>query len=101
MSRAAKGAQSARGETTQRSSMTRASLSTTNSSELALRRVALSRKNYLFVGDVAAGKSLADLYSLVATFEARGTGAPRDGREPREQGRAGCGRAALATRGRR
>jgi Response regulator receiver domain/IS66 C-terminal element len=31
-----------------------------------------SRKNYLFVGDVAAGKSLAGLYSLVATCEARG-----------------------------
>ncbi len=30
------------------------------------------RKNYLFVGDVASGKSLAGLYSLVATCEARG-----------------------------
>lgn len=30
------------------------------------------RKNYLFVGDVAAGKSLAGLYSVVATCEARG-----------------------------
>ena len=43
-----------------------------NASERALRRVALGRKNYLFVGDVAAGKSLAGLYSLVATCEARG-----------------------------
>lgn len=33
---------------------------------------ALGRKNYLFVGDVAAGKSLAGLYSLVATCESRG-----------------------------
>jgi hypothetical protein len=31
-----------------------------------------SAKNYLFVGDVAAGKSLAGLYSLVATCESRG-----------------------------
>jgi hypothetical protein len=31
-----------------------------------------SRKNYLFVGDVASGKSLAGLYSLVATCESRG-----------------------------
>jgi transposase len=43
-----------------------------NASERALRRIALGRKNYLFVGDVAAGKSLAGLYSLVATCEARG-----------------------------
>ena len=43
-----------------------------NASERALRRVALGRKNYLFVGDVAAGKSLAGLYSLVATCESRG-----------------------------
>jgi transposase len=43
-----------------------------NASERALRRVALGRKNYLFVGDVAAGKSLAGLYSLVATCEMRG-----------------------------
>ena len=43
-----------------------------NASERALRRVALGRKNYLFVGDVAAGQSLAGLYSLVATCEARG-----------------------------
>jgi len=31
-----------------------------------------NRKNYLFVGDVASGWSLAGLYSLVATCEARG-----------------------------
>jgi transposase len=43
-----------------------------NASERALRRIALGRKNYLFVGDVAAGKSLAGLYSLVATCETRG-----------------------------
>ncbi len=43
-----------------------------NASERALRRVALGRKNYLFVGDVDSGKSLAGLYSLVATCEARG-----------------------------
>jgi transposase len=34
-------------------------------------RIALGRKNYLFVGDVASGKSLAGLYSLVATCESR------------------------------
>ena len=43
-----------------------------NASERSLRRIALGRKNYLFVGDVDAGKSLAGLYSLVATCEARG-----------------------------
>ncbi len=43
-----------------------------NASERALRRIALGRKNYLFVGDVAAGKSLAGLYSVVATCEVRG-----------------------------
>jgi transposase len=42
-----------------------------NASERSLRRIALGRKNYLFVGDVAAGKSLAGLYSLVATCESR------------------------------
>jgi transposase len=30
------------------------------------------RKNYLFVGDVDAGMSIAGLYTLVATCEARG-----------------------------
>jgi transposase len=42
-----------------------------NGSERALRRVALGRKNYLFVHDVERGESLAGLYSLVATCEAR------------------------------
>ena len=32
----------------------------------------LGGKNYLFVGDVTAGKSLAGIYSLVATCESRG-----------------------------
>ncbi len=35
-------------------------------------RTSANRKNYLFVGDVASGKSLAGLYSLVATCESRG-----------------------------
>jgi len=43
-----------------------------NGSERALRRIALGRKNYLFVHDGDAGTSLAGLYSLVATCEARG-----------------------------
>jgi transposase len=43
-----------------------------NASERSLRRVALGRKNYLFVGDVEAGSSIAGLYTLVATCEARG-----------------------------
>ena len=34
--------------------------------------VALGRKNYLFVGDVDAGMSIAGLYTLVATCETRG-----------------------------
>jgi transposase len=42
-----------------------------NASERSLRRVALGRKNYLFVGDVEAGSSIAGLYTLVATCEAR------------------------------
>jgi transposase len=42
-----------------------------NGSERALRRIALGRKNYLFVHDSDAGASLAGLYSLVATCEAR------------------------------
>jgi len=33
-----------------------------NASERSLRRVALGRKNYLFVGDVEAGASIAGLY---------------------------------------
>ena len=43
-----------------------------NASERSLRRIALGRKNYLFVGDVASGKSLVGLYSLIATCESRG-----------------------------
>jgi transposase len=43
-----------------------------NASERALRRVALGRKNFLFVGDVESGKHVAGLYSLIATCEARG-----------------------------
>jgi len=43
-----------------------------NASERSLRRVALGRKNYLFVGDVDAGMSIAGLYTLVSTCEARG-----------------------------
>jgi transposase len=43
-----------------------------NGSERALRRVALGRKNYLFVHDAESGASLAGLYSLVSTCEARG-----------------------------
>jgi transposase len=41
-----------------------------NESESALRRVALGRKNFLFVGNDVAGEHLAGLYSLVATCEA-------------------------------
>lgn len=43
-----------------------------NPSERALRRIALGRKNDLFEGDVAAGKSLAGLSSLAATCESGG-----------------------------
>ena len=43
-----------------------------NGSERALRRIALGRKNYLFVHDGDSGASIAGLYSLVATCEARG-----------------------------
>ena len=43
-----------------------------NASERALRRVALGRKNYLFVGDANAGANIAGLYSLIATCETRG-----------------------------
>jgi transposase len=42
-----------------------------NASESALRIVALNRKNWLFVGDVAAGDHYAILASLIATCEAR------------------------------
>jgi len=43
-----------------------------NASERALRPIALGRKNYLFVGDVEAGESIAGLYTVIATCEARG-----------------------------
>jgi transposase len=43
-----------------------------NPAESALRRVALGRKNFLFVGHDDAGDNLAGLYSLVATCEANG-----------------------------
>lgn len=42
-----------------------------NASERSLRRVALGRKNFLFVGGKEAGASIAGLYTLVATCEAR------------------------------
>lgn len=48
-----------------------------NASERALRVAALGRKNFLFVGNDAAGRNLAGLYSLVATCEANGVN-PRD-----------------------
>jgi transposase len=38
-----------------------------NRSESALRRVALGRKNYLFVGDEDAGQNIAGLFSVVAS----------------------------------
>ncbi|MDC0710548.1 IS66 family transposase [Stigmatella sp. ncwal1] len=43
-----------------------------NRSEGALRKVALGRKNFLFVGHPSAGENLAGLYALVATCEANG-----------------------------
>jgi len=43
-----------------------------NIAEEALRRTALGRKNFLFVGHDEAGENLAGLYSLVATCEANG-----------------------------
>ena len=42
-----------------------------NGSERELRRVALGRRNYLFVHNSDAGESLAGLSSLVAACEAR------------------------------
>lgn len=41
-----------------------------NRAEGALRKAALGRKNFLFVGHEAAGENLAGLYALVATCEA-------------------------------
>jgi transposase len=43
-----------------------------NASERSLRRVALGRKNFLFLGDVEAGSNIAGIYTLIATCEARG-----------------------------
>ncbi|WP_434346504.1 IS66 family transposase [Myxococcus virescens] len=43
-----------------------------NRAEAALRKAALGRKNFLFVGHEAAGENLAGLYALVATCEANG-----------------------------
>ena len=43
-----------------------------NASEAALRRIALGRKNFLFVGDVDAGTNIAGLYTVIATCESRG-----------------------------
>jgi transposase len=43
-----------------------------NRSEAALRRVALGRKVFLFVGNLEAGQNLAGLYSLVASCELNG-----------------------------
>jgi transposase len=43
-----------------------------NASERALRVAALGRKNFLFVGNDAAGENLAGLYSIIATCEANG-----------------------------
>jgi transposase len=43
-----------------------------NRSEGALRKAALGRKNFLFVGHQLAGDNLAGLYSLVATCEVNG-----------------------------
>ncbi|WP_443192657.1 IS66 family transposase [Myxococcus vastator] len=43
-----------------------------NRSEAALRKAALGRKNFLFVGHEAAGENLAGLYALVAPCEANG-----------------------------
>jgi len=43
-----------------------------NSSERALRIIALGRKNYLFVQNEDAGTNLAGLYSLIATCEMHG-----------------------------
>jgi transposase len=43
-----------------------------NRSEAALRRVALGRRVFLFVGNLTAGENLAALYSLVASCELNG-----------------------------
>src|SRR5262245_8418728 len=43
-----------------------------NAAEAGLRRVALGRKNFLFVGGEAQGHNLAVLYTLVASCEKHG-----------------------------
>lgn len=43
-----------------------------NVAEAALRRVALGRKNFLFVGNEKAGRDLAVMYTLVASCEKHG-----------------------------
>jgi len=43
-----------------------------NAAERAMKRVALGRKNWLFAGNDAAGKTAAILYSLIATAERHG-----------------------------
>ena len=43
-----------------------------NAGEREMRRIAMGRKNYLFVGNDSSGKNMAGLYSLLATCEARG-----------------------------
>ena len=43
-----------------------------NASENALRRVALGRKNWLFVGSDNGGRTAATLFSLVATCQRHG-----------------------------
>ncbi len=43
-----------------------------NRAEGALRKAAVGRKNFLFVGHEAAGENLAGLYALVATCEVNG-----------------------------
>jgi transposase len=43
-----------------------------NVSQRTLRRVALGRKNFLFVHHADAGQNIAGLFSLVTTCEARG-----------------------------
>ena len=43
-----------------------------NIAEASLRRIALGRSNYLFVGNEEAGHNLAGLYTLVASCEKHG-----------------------------
>ncbi len=43
-----------------------------NAAERALKRVAIGRKNWLFVGNDAAGKSHANLYTLLSSAQRHG-----------------------------